>query len=84
MSHLDTVNARWKYDVMWAAGLYSTYDLFFSAIDEKTREVCCPVVFLGNSRQQKAQSCSCFRASLQTLAAHHARVRMLDLVNPRA
>jgi len=38
MSHLDTVNARWKYDVMWAAGLYSTYDLFFSAIDEKTRE----------------------------------------------
>ena len=39
MSHLDTVNARWKYDIMWAAGLYSTYDLFFSAIDEKTREV---------------------------------------------
>jgi len=38
MSHLDTVNARWKYDIMWAAGLYSTYDLFFSAIDEKTRE----------------------------------------------
>ena len=37
MSHLDTVNARWKYDIMWAAGLYSTFDLFFSAIDEKTR-----------------------------------------------
>jgi hypothetical protein len=34
MSHLDTVNARWKYDLMWAAGLYSTFDLFFSAIDE--------------------------------------------------
>jgi len=38
MSHLDTVNARWSYDIMWAAGLYSTYDLFFAAIDEKTRE----------------------------------------------
>ena len=39
MSHLDTVNARWKYDIMWAAGVYSTYDLFFAAIDEKTRQV---------------------------------------------
>ncbi len=39
MSHLDTVNARWKYDIMWAAGIYSTYDLFFAAIDEKTRQV---------------------------------------------
>ena len=39
MSHLDTVNARWKYDIMWAAGIYSTFDLFFAAIDEKTREV---------------------------------------------
>ena len=39
MSHLDTVNARWSYDIMWAAGLFSTYDLFFAAIDEKTREV---------------------------------------------
>jgi len=38
MSHLDTVNARWKYDIMWAAGIYSTFDLFFAAIDEKTRE----------------------------------------------
>jgi len=38
MSHLDTVNARWKYDIMWAAGIYSTYDLFFAAIDEKTRQ----------------------------------------------
>ena len=37
MSHLDTVNARWTYDIMWAAGLYSTFDLFFAAIDEKTR-----------------------------------------------
>jgi len=37
MSHLDTVNARWSYDILWAAGLYSTYDLFFAAIEEKTR-----------------------------------------------
>jgi len=37
MSHLDTVNARWSYDLLWAAGLYSTFDLFFAAIEEKTR-----------------------------------------------
>ena len=55
MSHLDTVNARWKYDIMWAAGLYSTYDLFFSAIDEKTREV------------SKSCTCSCRSASVHGL-----------------
>jgi hypothetical protein len=44
MSHLDTVNARWKYDIMWAAGIYSTFDLFFAAIDEKTREVRSPML----------------------------------------
>ena len=37
MSHLDTVNARWNYDLLWATGLYSTFDLFFAAIEEKTR-----------------------------------------------
>merc|ERR1719329_1035454 len=35
MSHLDTVNARWKYDIMWAAGIYSTFDLFFAAINDE-------------------------------------------------
>ncbi|EKX52010.1 hypothetical protein GUITHDRAFT_150871, partial [Guillardia theta CCMP2712] len=37
LSHLDLVNAMFRYDVIWAAGLYSTFDLFFSALDEDLR-----------------------------------------------
>lgn len=54
MSHLDTVNARWKYDLMWAAGLYSTFDLFFSAIDEATREELFAAL-MGALKQDAAQ-----------------------------
>jgi hypothetical protein len=86
MSHLDTVNARWSYDIMWAAGLYSTYDLFFAAIDEKTREVrrrraCC--VARGNARIDERQlhahtekirrSCPLYPPQ-HTLQSHHQDV----------
>jgi len=37
MSHLDLVNARFNYDIFWALGFYSTYDLFFAALDEGVR-----------------------------------------------
>ena len=37
MSHLDLVNAMFEKDLIWTTGLYSTFDVFFQAIDEKTR-----------------------------------------------
>lgn len=37
MSHLDLVNARFRYDALWACGVFSTFDVFFQGIDEATR-----------------------------------------------
>jgi len=37
MSHLDLVNARFEKDIIWSMGFYSTYDLFFAALDEDVR-----------------------------------------------
>lgn len=37
MSHLDMMNAMFEKDLIWTAGVYSTFDVFFQAIDEKTR-----------------------------------------------
>lgn len=37
LTHLDVVNARWKKELIWVAGLYSTFDLFFQALEENTR-----------------------------------------------
>jgi len=37
LSHLDLVNARFEYNSIWACGVYSTFDVFFQGIDEKTR-----------------------------------------------
>jgi photosystem II biogenesis protein Psp29 len=37
MSHLDTVSAQWRKDLIWTFGVYSTFDLFFQALDEKVR-----------------------------------------------
>ena len=37
MSHLDLVNAMFQKDLIWTTGLYSTFDVFFQALDEKTR-----------------------------------------------
>lgn len=37
LSHLDMVNARFEYNPIWACGMYSTFDVFFQAIDEETR-----------------------------------------------
>jgi hypothetical protein len=38
MSHLDTVNAMWNKDLIWTAGMYSTCDLFFNALDDKVKD----------------------------------------------
>lgn len=38
MSHLDIVNARFEMDILWGLGFYSTYDLFFAALDEDVRQ----------------------------------------------
>jgi hypothetical protein len=37
MSHLDLVNAMFEKDLIWTTGIFSTFDVFFQAIDEKTR-----------------------------------------------
>ena len=37
LSHLDLVNAMFEKDLIWTTGLYSIFDVFFQAIDEKTR-----------------------------------------------
>lgn len=37
LSHLDVVNARFEYDVVWATGLFSTCDVFFQGIEESLR-----------------------------------------------
>jgi len=36
-SHLDRVNAQWRKDVIWTFGVYSTFDLFFQALDGEVR-----------------------------------------------
>lgn len=37
LSHLDSVNARFEYNPIWACGVYSTFDVFFQGIDQDTR-----------------------------------------------
>lgn len=37
LSHLDLVNAMFQKDLIWSVGLYSTYDVFFQALDDQTR-----------------------------------------------
>jgi len=37
MSHLDLVNAMFEKDLVWTTGLFSTFDVFFQALDSQTR-----------------------------------------------
>jgi len=38
LSHLDIVNARFEYNPLWACGIFSTFDVFFQGIEQKTRQ----------------------------------------------